>query len=472
MSFYQLWDSFDAVKDEWTENRSLLESYTELVRLRSELEKSVIKRLEKIIQLPIFKLGKNTLLPLIEKMQSFYSSKLISSKNFITALNSEILLPLKDLMHSQEIKIKDHSEACKKLEAEKKKLQKTLEITKEKYWKQCKENSNKSKAEPNHKESACLEKYLQSIETFNRFQMIFTEEMGKNLAVFQITEEERLKHFRESLRKFIEAESGLINSPLAEAESLPIVNFNQAVNVFNPITELSKFIDDTKTDKPVQLFSFEPSPFGSSCHVPESRSSPEDLFMQKIIIKCWEGINLTENELKTFESSVSTSEGRKSWLYFLNERRIKSQFLIPVTGFSIMNKLLATLLNHIASQQDENSAKLTIVLSQTFYCEKTGEKVYLHLAVGQHQIWTQENIWTSMIESGIQCEMQNYALFCSDETSEEHKERMSAILASQLSSYVHIMKSFNMTEGFIREVAGKLIEKYKIKEMKVEDFIS
>jgi hypothetical protein len=194
--------------------------------------------------------------------------------------------------------------------------------------------------------------------------------------------------------------------------------------------------------------------------------------MQKIIIKCWEGINLTENELKTFESSVSTSEGRKSWLYFLNERRIKSQFLIPVTGFSIMNKLLATLLNHIASQQDENSAKLTIVLSQTFYCEKTGEKVYLHLAVGQHQIWTQENIWTSMIESGIQCEMQNYALFCSDETSEEHKERMSAILASQLSSYVHIMKSFNMTEGFIREVAGKLIEKYKIKEMKVEDFIS
>jgi hypothetical protein len=243
------------------------------------------------------------------------------------------------------------------------------------------------------------------------------------------------------------------------------------VNVFNPITELSKFIDDTKTDQPVQLLAFEASQHGSTCHTPETRTSPDDVLMQKLIIKCWEGLSLSEDECKSFESSVATAEGRRSWLYYLNLRRIKSQFVIPASGFTTMNKLLNLLLNYIDDQQDENSAKLTIVLSQTFYCEKSGEKNYLHLAVAQHKIWNQEDIWVAMIENGIQGEMNNYALFCSDESSEEHKERMSAILASQLSSYVHIMKTFNLSSEFIKEMASRLIIKYKIQEINIEDLI-
>lgn len=226
MSFYQLWDSFEAVKDHWQENRVLLESYSELIKLRIDVEKSAIKRLEKIIQLPIFKLGKNTLLPLIEKLKTFFSIKLISSKNLVSTLQSEISLPLKDLMHTQEQKIKDQVDSCKKLDQERRKLLKSAELSKEKYWKQCKENSiSKLKTEPSPKESLTLEKYLASIESCNRFQMIYVEEMGKHLAVFQINEEERLKHLRESLRKLVESELNLITSPLSEAESLPIVSF-------------------------------------------------------------------------------------------------------------------------------------------------------------------------------------------------------------------------------------------------------
>ena len=226
MSFFQLWDSYEAVKDHWQENRVLLESYSELIKLRIDVEKSVIKRLEKIIQLPIFKLGKNTLLPLIEKLKTFFSIKLISSKNVVSSLQSEISLPLKDLMHTQEQKIKDQIDSCKKLDQERRKLLKSAEVAKEKYWKQCKENSiSKLKGETSNKESLSLEKYLASIESCNRFQMIYVEEMGKHLAVFQINEEERLKHLRESLRKLVESELNLIASPLSEAEGLPIVDF-------------------------------------------------------------------------------------------------------------------------------------------------------------------------------------------------------------------------------------------------------
>ena len=57
----------------------------------------------------------------------------------------------------------------------------------------------------------------------NKFSIIYVEEMGRHLAVFQISEEERLKHLRESLRKIYEAESLIVSGMLPELEEMPIV---------------------------------------------------------------------------------------------------------------------------------------------------------------------------------------------------------------------------------------------------------
>lgn len=223
MSFLQLWDSFEAVKEHWQENKSLLESYLEFIKLRVELEKSASKRLEKITQSPFFRMGKNTLVPAIEKLSSIYASKLLGSRLCFSSITNEILQPLKDLIHTQEQKIKEKSEQCKKLENERKKQLKTLEALKEKYWKYCKENVQKSKNEINQKESSSLEAYVRQIDLVNRFNVNFVEEMGRHLSVFQINEEERLKHLRESLRKLYEAECLTVNGILPELEEMPIV---------------------------------------------------------------------------------------------------------------------------------------------------------------------------------------------------------------------------------------------------------
>lgn len=179
---------------------------------------------------------------------------------------------------------------------------------------------------------------------------------------------------------------------------------------------------------------------------------------------------MNEDEYKAFEDFAAVPECRKNWLYFLNERRIKSQFLMPNSGFLSMSKLLNIILNKIEIDHDESAAKLTLILAQTFYCEKSGEKIFLHASLAGHPVWQKASMWFSIIEDGILKEMRNYAQFCSDETSEMHKERMEAIMVSQLSSYVHIMKTFAVTSEFILGVAQSLVDKYKI-ELNLNEFI-
>lgn len=232
--------------------------------------------------------------------------------------------------------------------------------------------------------------------------------------------------------------------------------------MFNPITELCKFIDDIKTGESAKMQTFESSPYGTSYKFPDQKATLEDSLLLKINIKCWEGFSISEEEHKSFLELIPKAEYRNSWLYYLNERRIKSQFIMPINGFNTMSKLMLEFLDVISIDNDETSAKLAIILSQTFYYEKSGEKIFLHVMLVNHKIWFSETIWNNMIEDGIKKEMENYSQFCTDETSEEHKERMIAIIMSQLSSYIHIMKSFQLTSEFMVQIVTTLTSKYKM----------
>ena len=133
MSFIDLWDCFAEVRENWNENRQLLEAFLDVSKILIEIEKKHCEKLDKLCTHPFFKMGKNTLVPTIEKFQKFYMVKLLNSKNFVTMLQTNLIHPIKELMINQEIMIKEKIENYRKLEMEKKKIEKQCEISKEKY---------------------------------------------------------------------------------------------------------------------------------------------------------------------------------------------------------------------------------------------------------------------------------------------------------------------------------------------------
>ena len=152
-------------------------------------------------------------------------TKLVNSRNLIIIMQADLIQPLRDLITNKEIKIRDKIDTVKRWDHEKKKNIKSYEMSKEKYWKACKDTllCTKNKSDYLKKEEESYEAYEKIIEFTNRFNVLFVEEMKKNLVVFQINEEERFKHLRESLRKLHESEENYLKANLNELDSIQIV---------------------------------------------------------------------------------------------------------------------------------------------------------------------------------------------------------------------------------------------------------
>ena len=103
-----------------------------------------------------------------------------------------------------------------------------------------------------------------------------------------------------------------------------------------------------------------------------------------------------------------------------------------------------------------------IILSQTFYCEKSNPDTIMSNYIGQHAIW-QEKIWSSLIER-----------FISKEKKSQKKiginfnhDRELSIITSTLITYQFIIKSFHKLDGL--GVIQKLGRKYHVDIPEIKD---
>lgn len=226
MSFAGLWNYAEEVKEFWLDNRQLTEEYLEMVKFRMEIERILDKNLEKLINLPFFKLAKRSLLPVAEKIKEAYAEYMQRSRNFISECQDLVIQPLREILQSQEVKFREKIENCKRVEHEKKKLAKHLEHIKEKYWKSCKDTLLATKNKPDYvtKESQNLSTYINCIDTMNRFNLSFIEEMGKNLSAIQSLETDRFQVLQNCLQKMHEIEEKCLKSLIPSLESFPSVS--------------------------------------------------------------------------------------------------------------------------------------------------------------------------------------------------------------------------------------------------------
>lgn len=118
------------------------------------------------------------------------------------------------------------------------------------------------------------------------------------------------------------------------------------------------------------------------------------------------------------------------------------------------------------NSEEYSVAGQCIILSQTFYTEKLSQKTYLQSEVVDHTFFKQENLWEIMINEAIENEIKKYSEYCKDftENPEDTYQRISEVVVSQLSSYAHIMESFQMKDSIVQDILGKLVKKYNLQD--------
>jgi hypothetical protein len=462
MDYKDLWDRFLDVKDYWSENRKLLEEFCNILKEKADLDKTYGKGLEKISKNSLFDRSFGTSSPFFQGMKNFYME---TSQNFISTadqLQNDVIQKLKKLISSHDSSIQDFKSQGKKLVIEREKLIKSHLKSRSKYWKICKENESVSKTNTKaiQIEENCNKAYMSAISQLNSFNSVFLEGISKVLTLYQEQNIEKLQFLKQSLQLIVTNEAGIIYSMRMLIDHLPFT-----LETFSPETDQKMFISSTYTGRQLELESFISY---SQSMTTESGTSDNEL--SKIINNCWEGIKLTEESTKYYDSVIGQDEGKKRFILLLNDKRKNAQFKLPWSTFKDLGHLFNRALNTFYELEYLSLAKQCIILSQTFFTlnEETGEKVFLQTQVNNHKLWQKEDYWEYMVDNAVDSALDSLNEFADGiEDAENDELKKKSVIGSAIISYTHMMASFGVDKEKIMVILVKSKEKYLLSDFEL-----
>jgi len=177
--------------------------------------------------------------------------------------------------------------------------------------------------------------------------------------------------------------------------------------------------------------------------------------------------SINENEINLLYKYLDNSFNRFQFLSILNNFRTNGFYEVPEKEYEILKTIFLKSAEKIIIDKDISSAKLILILSQTFYCKKDGIKVYLHNYLKNHEIFKDVYIWEQYLMNLIDEDLQraNRSNKKENNINEETKrEIINNILNAQLLPFCDNMIEFGMSVENIYKIIDPIMNKYKIKD--------
>lgn len=173
-------------------------------------------------------------------------------------------------------------------------------------------------------------------------------------------------------------------------------------------------------------------------------------------------------EEKDYEKSkllkiIEEKKNRKYFFEALNQYRVEGIFELPKKTFEELSFLFNFIIKLAINDEDYESFKILIILSQTFYLSENKD-LLLHSSIDNHQIWKDKLFWENIINYSITEELNDPKQFdlLMDEDYKGKKDKINSTIISNIYTYVYNMKLFNFPKDKYKELINDIINKYKI----------
>ena len=163
---------------------------------------------------------------------------------------------------------------------------------------------------------------------------------------------------------------------------------------------------------------------------------------------------------------------RKYFIKFLSKLKTKG-FKNSIKLFKDLKEIFITILEISEKEKDYDSAQNCIVLSQTFFNEKTKQKKKKFLIdyIRSYKWLNTVEFWEKLMEWLIEQEITKSEELNKNKSEKEKKSNIQNIAFPQIFSYSNNMVEFNIEKKDIINLVEKLCEKYEIEKVMVNSII-
>ena len=149
----------------------------------------------------------------------------------------------------------------------------------------------------------------------------------------------------------------------------------------------------------------------------------------------------------------------------MNSFRANGVHSVPEREFGILKKIFLKIADHIKNDKDYACTNLLLILSQTFYNEKDGEKIYLDKFLKNHEMFLDLEIFEKLLIEQIEKDIEGLKNTNSQENMKENDVVLDAykinnVLNSQMIPFCDNMIDFGMSIESIYKIIEPILTKY------------
>ena len=171
--------------------------------------------------------------------------------------------------------------------------------------------------------------------------------------------------------------------------------------------------------------------------------------------------------------SMKIRELRRYFLLRINNFRTLGEFDMPLEIFDYITKIFSAISKNLFDENEKGEKKLdfgnsqlVIILSQTFYCMKNGEKIYIQYELCKEEIYHKNEFWNLLLKLNIEMELENLKM--SGNKNKNAKDLEGSIVFSQILSFVSGMPGFGNDKEYVKKIIMPFVNQYNIGEKDLE----
>ena len=178
-------------------------------------------------------------------------------------------------------------------------------------------------------------------------------------------------------------------------------------------------------------------------------------------------------EEKCFNELIfSDEEYLIKFLYCLNYFRTTGRYELKKETFNLIKSVFCKAADNLIKKDNKTISYLLIILSQTFYLMKDGEKYFLQKEIKNCAYFRDPNFWINDLEDMIKNEMEKFEMQATKNklvfSEERKKKKMDEIVFSKMASIIASLNGFDLEKEKIDEIMSPIITKYKLSDETIQ----
>ena len=169
---------------------------------------------------------------------------------------------------------------------------------------------------------------------------------------------------------------------------------------------------------------------------------------------------------------MKKKEYRDYLLTKLNNFRAEGSLEMPENVYNYFVKIFLEIMKYLVEEKEKDSVKelnidytatrYIFILSQTFYCKKDKEKIYLQNGIKNQKIFQSDEFWIKLLEYNIKQEMDKLA--SKSQKKFDEKEKGKEICIMQILPYLSGFDGFGVSKEAMDKITNFFIKKYELNE--------